>query len=174
MGAISRICLPLLTASVLVGIAAPAHAQVPATRPYKALFLIHGAEAVSSQQPELSAAITAAADTPTATPAPASRPSRKGAVLLPALYGGFVTLQALDAHSTFRALDNGHSEQNPVMRWTTSHPVAFVVMKSAATAGTVYFAEKIRKKHPKGAVAFITAVNAAYAVVVLHNYRAGK
>jgi hypothetical protein len=47
-------------------------------------------------------------------------------------------------------------------------------MKSAATAGTVYFAEKIRKKHPKGAVAFITAVNAAYAVVVLHNYRAGK
>ena len=58
------------------------------------------------------------------------------------------------------------------MRWATSHPVAFVSMKGAATAGTIFVAEKIRKKHPKRAMAFMAAINTAYALVVIHNYRA--
>jgi len=173
MVAISRLCPPLLIAVVLFSSAAPAQAQIPTTKPYASLFLIRDVDAVGSQPLSLAAAITTLSDVP-APPAPVSRPAQKGSPLLPALYGGFVTLQALDAHSTFRALDAGHSEQNPMMRWTTRHPWAFVAMKSAATTGTVYFAEKIRKKHPKGAIAFITAVNAAYAVVVLHNYHVSR
>ena len=41
---------------------------------------------------------------------------------LTSLYIGNVALQALDAHSTFRALDAGHAEGNPLMRWTTGIP----------------------------------------------------
>jgi hypothetical protein len=171
MVAISRLCPSLLIATVLICSATPAQAQIPATKPYASLFLIGGPETGGTQPLGLSAAVAAAMDVPAAPAPPVRKQASTGSLVQTVLYGGFVTLQALDAHSTLRALDAGHAEQNPVMRWTTSHPVAFIAMKSAATAGTVYFAEKIRKKHPKGARAFIVAVNAAYAVVVLHNYK---
>lgn len=171
MAAISRFCIPLLVALVLLSTAAGAQAQIPTTKPYATLFLIRGVEMAGSPPQTLSAIVAAApVEVPVAPPAVTAKQPRGR--LLPALYGGFVTLQALDAHSTFRALDAGHVEQNPIMRWSTSRPVAFISMKAAATAGTVFFAEKIRKKHPKGAIAFITAVNAAYAIIVTHNYRA--
>jgi hypothetical protein len=92
--------------------------------------------------------------------------------VLPALYAGLGTLQALDAHSTLRAVSIGFAERNPIMRWTAEHPAALVAVKAAATAGTIVVAERIRRKHPKRAIAFIAAVNAGYALVVIHNYRA--
>ena len=79
----------------------------------------------------------------------------------PALYGGLIVLQGLDVHSTLRAIDAGYYEQNPLMRWTVSHPAAFISMKAAASAATIYVAEKIRKRHPKHAMLFMAAVNSA-------------
>ena len=174
MAAISRFCLPLLVAPVLVCAATvPARAQISTTKPYATLFLIRGVETAGTQSPQaISASVsTASVEVPDVAPAAPLQPRRESR-LAPALYSGFVALQALDTHSTLRAIDAGHVEQNPMMRWSTSHPVAFISMKAAATAGTVYFAEKIRKKHPKGAVVFITAINAVYTAIVLHNYRA--
>lgn len=171
MAAISRFCLSLVITPVVLAAAVPAQAQIPTTKPYAALFVIRSVDVGGRQPPPTLSAIASAAtgDVPIArAPVPAKRSSR----LLPPLYGGFVTLQVLDAHSTFRALDAGLVEQNPIMRWSTAHPAAFVSMKAAATAGTIFFAEKIRKQHPKGAIAFISAVNAAYAFVVMHNYKA--
>jgi hypothetical protein len=89
------------------------------------------------------------------------------------MYGGLVALHTLDAHSTLRALDAGHAEANPVMRWATARPAAFVAVKAASTALTVYCAEKIREKHPKRAALFVAGVNAAYAAIVFQNYRVG-
>jgi hypothetical protein len=102
------------------------------------------------------------------------RPARPLAGAMMAMYGGMVTMHALDAHSTFRALDGGHAEGNPMMRWFTEHPAGFVAVKVAATAATVYCAEQIRKKHPRRAMIFMAAINAAYAGIVIHNYRAGR
>ena len=82
-----------------------------------------------------------------------------------------LVLQGLDVHSTLRAIDAGHHEQNPLMRWTVSHPAAFISMKAAASAATIYVAEKIRKRHPKRALLFMAAVNSAYALIVVHNYK---
>jgi hypothetical protein len=95
-------------------------------------------------------------------------------LVMPAMYVGLATLQALDAHSTLRAIDAGHAEGNPLMGWVVDHPVAFVSIKGAATAGTILVAEKIRKKYPKRALAFMAAINTAYALVVAHNYRASS
>ena len=91
---------------------------------------------------------------------------------MPALYAGNIALQVMDTHSTFRALNAGMVESNPVMQWTTDHPVAFVSMKAAATATTILVAEKIRKKYPWRAALFMAGVNTAYALIVSHNYRA--
>lgn len=168
--------VPVL-ALTLVCCAVPVQAQTPATKPYASLFLVRGVDAAGRQvhSPPVPGAIPltiASASTPAAA-APVSPPPSGSTLraLLPAMYAGTVTLQALDTHSTFRALDAGHFERNPLVRWSTQHPLALIALKGSATAATIYVAEKIRKKHPKRALAFITAVNAAYALVVVHNYR---
>ena len=80
----------------------------------------------------------------------------------------FTLLPAAARRPRFRVA--GDVESNSLMRWSLQHPVALVSMKASATAATVYVAEKIRKKHPKR-LPFMTAINAAYALLVVHNYR---
>jgi uncharacterized protein DUF5658 len=100
------------------------------------------------------------------TPSQSSRPKS----LLP-LYVSFAALQALDAHSTLQAIDNGHGERNPVVGTFTSTPGAMVGLKLASTAGTIYLTERLWRKHRGAAIALMIAVNGAYAAVVAHNYR---
>jgi len=178
MVAIARFFPILLVALIALGSPAPANAQILSSKPhpYASLFLPPGAEVVptrslleASKGQALSEVLKNTDSTAATSPA---QQLPRG--LLPTMYVGLATLQTLDAHSTFRAMDAGLVEQNPLMRWATSHPAAFVSVKAAATAGTIYVAETIRKKHPKRALAFMAAINAAYAVVVLHNYKQGS
>jgi hypothetical protein len=170
--AISRALATLLVILPML-CATPAYAQIASTKPYASLFLIRSLDATGTPQGlkplPLTAAVAAAAQTmTTAHEAPVAGTPRG---LQPALYAGLITLQTLDAHSTLRAIDAGYVEQNPLMRWSIDHPVALVGLKAAASTATIFVAERIRKRHPMRAVAFMAAVNTAYAVVVLHNYR---
>ena len=175
MVAPSRFCPPVLAALGFLCWAIPAQAQIAMTRPYRSLFMVRGVDARGSQTQSMATPLpmslmTATAATPVETPVTPPPRSALRAVL-PSMYAAMVTLQALDTHSTLRALDSGHAENNPLMRWSVQHPVALVAMKASATAATIYVAEKIRKKHPKRALGFIAAVNTAYVLVVIHNYR---
>ena len=102
-------------------------------------------------------------------PAEGSQPSRPR-TLLP-LYFSFASLQALDVHSTTRALGNGAEEANPLMRGLASNPIALSAVKAAGAAGVIYASEKIWKKNKTAAVIFMIAANAGLAFVVQHNYR---
>lgn len=175
MYAFARFCMLFLAFTSAAANAATAHAQIATTKPSPSLVIPsqdvpnRGADEASP----LRRAIDDLAVPPlSALSAPTVEPKPGRGVVLPVMYLGLGTLQALDTHSTFRAVDAGLAEQNPLMRWAVDHPVAFVSLKGAATAGTILVAEKIRKKYPKRAVAFMAAINAAYAVVVIHNYRA--
>jgi hypothetical protein len=157
--------LPMLSAT-------SAYAQIASTKPYASLFLIRSLDpadtpAIRTAMP-LTAAVAAATPVAAAHETPVKGTPRG---IQPSLYAGLVTLQALDTHSTLRAVDSGHVEQNPLMRWSVDHPVALVSMKAAASAATILVAERIRKRHPARAVAFMAVLNTAYALVVLHNYR---
>ena len=99
----------------------------------------------------------------------ASKP-RPGA-LVP-LYASFATLQALDAHSTSRALDQGAVEANPMMKGLAGNPTALFAVKAAGTAGVIFASEKMWKKNRAAAVFFMVAANSAMTWVVQHNYRA--
>jgi hypothetical protein len=101
---------------------------------------------------------------------PQARPKRPGA-LLP-LYVSFASLQALDAHSTTRALDRGAVEANPMMRGISGNPFGMLAVKAAGTAGVIYAGEKIWKRNKTAAVLFMLAANSGLALVVQHNYRA--
>lgn len=153
--------------------ATTAFAQVPADQPFDSLFEISDIASTDQSAPAIRAGIAAApAQMPSAPIQPRSGVAQTPRGLLPALYVGNIALQVMDTHSTFRALDAGMVESNPLMQWTTAHPVAFVSMKAAATATTILVAEKIRRKYPRRAALFMAGVNTAYALIVLHNYRA--
>jgi hypothetical protein len=90
--------------------------------------------------------------------------------LLP-LYVSFGTLQALDYHSTQRALSSGAGrEGNPLARGIVSSPPALIVAKAAATAGVIVAGEKMWKRNRVGAVLFVAAMDVAMCAVVAHNY----
>ncbi len=109
------------------------------------------------------------ATSPTVTPKPEE--PRRPSLLLP-MYVSFSTLQALDYHSTTRALSTGAGrEANPLMRSVVDNRPAFIAVKAAATTAIVWQAERMWKKHPVGAVIFMAAANGAMAAVVAHNYR---
>ena len=105
-------------------------------------------------------------DPPEQGGAPASRPRA-----LAPLYVSFATLQALDVHSTLRALDGGSArEANPILGAAAGSPAAMIALKAGAGAGLIYASERLWKRNRVAAVAMMVAVNSAYAIVVAHNY----
>jgi Domain of unknown function (DUF5658) len=100
---------------------------------------------------------------------PAAQP-RPGA-LIP-LYASFATLQGLDTHSTWRALNHGAVEANPMMKGFAGNPTALLAVKAAGTAGVIFASEKMWKKNRAAAVFFMVAANSGMTWVVQNNYRA--
>ena len=98
------------------------------------------------------------------------RPSR----LLHSLLVSTVVVQALDVHSTFRALDRGAVEANPVMAPLAGNKGAFIATKAAVAAVTVLAAQRVGKRNKVAAIATLVAVNTAYAFVIDHNYRVAR
>lgn len=117
-----------------------------------------------------------AAAAETTDPPPAVEPAwlrpserRRPKAMLP-LYASFGTLQALDAHSTARALNRGAVEANPVMRGA-GNAAGPIALKAAGAAAVIYASEKLWKKKRRAAVVLMIAANAAVGFVVQHNYR---
>jgi hypothetical protein len=92
------------------------------------------------------------------------------AALLP-LYASFVALQVLDMHSTRYALDRGAVEGNPAFKGLTGTTVGMAAVKAAATAGVIFFNDKLRMKNKAAAVGLMIATNSMMGWVVQHNYR---
>jgi hypothetical protein len=133
------------------------------------------------------AAAPARADTAEADPRPAApKPQAKAGVgpntsaeqpqdgsrkrLVP-FYISFATLQALDVHSTLRALDRGAAEGNVLMQPFASRPAAFIALKAGVTAGLLFANERLGRRHRVAALALMVAANGMYAAIVAHNYR---
>jgi hypothetical protein len=87
-----------------------------------------------------------------------------------ALYATYGTFQALDVHSTLKALDNGGVEGNPLVRTVVGSPAGLIAVKAASTAGFVYVVERLRKKNRTAAFVLAIGVTSLQAYVVAHNY----
>jgi hypothetical protein len=103
---------------------------------------------------------------PVLPPEPEARPPG-----LLALYAGFATLQALDAHSTVQAVHSGYEESNPLVAPFSQSPAAMYAFKAATTTVTILLVEKLRRRHRGAAIGLMVALNVGYASVVAHNYR---
>lgn len=91
-----------------------------------------------------------------------------------ALYGSFLVLQLLDAHSTRRALASGGREANPVMAPVVGNVAALAAVKVAGTALTIYLTEKLRKRNSTVAAAVTIGLNVLSVFVITHNYRVAR
>ena len=110
-------------------------------------------------------------DTPSRLTVRENAPPRPRPAALVPMYASFATLQALDYHSTTRAISQGIGrEANPLARSIVEHPAGFLALKAGATAGMIWASERMRKKHPGRAVVLMLASNATMAVIVAHNY----
>jgi len=118
--------------------------------------------------------VAAADQGPTLVNATIGRPELAGGrpLLLPVLYASQIALQALDAHSTFSALDRGGVEANPLMKQVAGNRGAMLAVKAGAAAGTIWAAERLwRRGNRAGAIALMVVANGVTSAVVAHNYK---
>jgi hypothetical protein len=84
-------------------------------------------------------------------------------------------LQALDIHSSHRAITSGNAyEANPAMSPFVKNSAAFASVKFASAGGVIWISEKLWKKQPKKAVVFAALINTGMAAIVAHNYNLQK
>ena len=67
---------------------------------------------------------------------------RRPPVLIP-LYVSLATFNLLDAHSTFRAVDAGARELNPLVAGFANNRGALLAMKAGVAMGTVFLSERM-------------------------------
>jgi len=104
---------------------------------------------------------------------PAAAPGSRRGPLISSLYVSFVALQALDAHSTIRALDHGARESNPMIAPFAHNTAALIALKAGTTAGVIYMTDRLRRHNRVASIVIMAAANSAYATIVARNYRIG-
>jgi hypothetical protein len=102
-----------------------------------------------------------------------SNPSSTDALLV-ALQATTIAAQALDIHSTFKAVDHGAVEANPLMSGLVQNKAAFIGVKAGLTAGFMYATHKMSKRNKVGAILTAAAVNSVYLIVAHHNYKVAR
>ena len=96
----------------------------------------------------------------------------KRPMMLPALYASQVALQALDAHSTYSAINRGAVEANPLMKGVVGNKGAMMAVKAGVAASTIWVAERMWKRGNRvGAIATMLIANGVTAAVVANNYK---
>ena len=100
-----------------------------------------------------------------------SSPSKRP-TMLPALYAAQAALQALDAHSTYSAINRGAVEANPLMKGVVGNKGAMMAVKAGVAASTIWVAERMWKRGNRaGAIATMLIANGVTAAVVANNYK---
>jgi hypothetical protein len=102
-------------------------------------------------------------------PPSAARPT----MLIP-MYASLAVLQGFDIYTTSASLKRGAVEANPLMKPVAGRNMASMLVKAAATAGSIYFTERAWKQNRKGAVILMTAINVATAAIVAHNTQVAR
>ena len=134
--------------------------------------LLDNATPVASINASVVKAIASTTATPPAVQLPEGFRLAKGRSygMLP-LYVGSIVLHAMDIHSTFKVIDRGGREGNPMLAGLVNNRPAFIAVKGAIAASSIYAVSRIAKKNKIAGFAVGAALNSVYSMVVSHNYR---
>ena len=156
-----------ITVAITVGSLTPGqNGPAPAVRCARLLpSLLRRPRRSSQQRSATSRAFVVFAIGPPST----TRPS----VLIP-MYASLAVLQGFDIYTTSASIKRGAVEANPLMKPVAGRNMASILVKAAATAGSIYFTERAWKQNRKGAVILMTAINVATAAIVAHNTQVAR
>lgn len=87
-----------------------------------------------------------------------------------AVYASTALMHILDIDSTFKALDRGAVEANPLMSGLVKNKSAFILTKAAIAGATIYATHRMAKHNKVGAIITSMAINSAYLMIVKNNY----
>lgn len=164
-----------IAALIVMGVTAPAQAQELLTANVVAssvLFPVAPMAPVALAAANAAAEAEAKAEQPAATFGGERFDGPRRPLLLPALYASQIALQALDAHSTYTAINRGAHEANPLMQGIVKNKGAMMAVKAGVAASTILLAEKMWKRGNRvGAIATMLVVNGVTAAVVANNYK---
>ena len=118
-------------------------------------------------------ALAQTASSASSTPAPTSS-GRRPSVLMMSSYAVTAIVQGLDAHSTFKAIDAGAVETNPLLTPLANNRAAFVALKAAIAAALIYEGHGTSKQHKIRALLILGAIDGAYIALARHNYRVAR
>jgi hypothetical protein len=95
---------------------------------------------------------------------------RSRGALLPSLYVSLAALNLYDAYTTRTGLNQGAIESNPATRGLVGSSAGFLAVKAAATATSIFLAERLWRQHRRGeAVAVMVISNGMMAAVAARN-----
>lgn len=81
-------------------------------------------------------------------------------------------LQTADIGLTVYGVQHGVlRETNPLLRWAQDEPAAYVVTRTALTAGAAWWLRDLGKRRPKTARVSAWIIAGFYGAVVIHNAR---
>jgi len=83
----------------------------------------------------------------------------------------YVALNAADVVTTYRAINRGGYEENPLLRPIISRPAVFIPVKGLMTLGSLALLRRIGRDSPKAALVYLSILNIGMGAVVYHNYR---
>jgi len=116
-------------------------------------------------------ALACAATRAAAQDAAAPVPEAQGPHAFVSLYASFAALQFVDMHSTWRALDHGAAEANPLLTGVAGNKAGLVTVKAGGTAAVIAVSERLRRKNRTAAMIFMVSANCAMTWAVQHNYQ---
>lgn len=122
----------------------------------------------------MSVVVPARAQTIDTVIAPPQEGTLAGNVALRSMYATTILVQGLDFHSTFRALDQGAIEINPVVKPFTSSKPAFAALKAGMAVSTIYIGKSLARRSKTKAIIAMAAINAVHTAIVVKNYRASR
>lgn len=83
----------------------------------------------------------------------------------------YIGLNVLDVVSTYKIIDRGGYEANPLMAKFVDNKVAFIGVKAISTTAFLGACRIIKKDKPKLAFALLLAGNVGYGFLINHNYQ---
>lgn len=83
----------------------------------------------------------------------------------------YIGLNVLDVVSTYKVIENGGYEANPIMAKFVDNKAAFIGVKAISTTAFLGACRIIKKDKPKLAFVMLLAGNVGYGFLVNHNYQ---
>jgi hypothetical protein len=86
------------------------------------------------------------------------------------LEGSYIALNAIDVMLTYKGIEKGAIELNPLLSKIINNKPLFIGIKATLTFGVLWYIRRLKKDNNKLGYGLLIAANVLYCAVVANNY----